>query len=56
MPECTLVYKPGACQGRDRNLEKGIQRGETEEITGRADARPVRTAVGHEGRYNVGRL
>jgi hypothetical protein len=25
-------------------------------MTGRADARPVRKAVGHQGRYNAGRL
>jgi transposase InsO family protein len=31
-------------------------RRETEEITGRADARPVRKAVRHQGRYNAGRL
>ena len=38
------------------SLATRIQRGETEEVTGRADARSVRKTVGHQGRYNAGRL
>jgi transposase InsO family protein len=48
------VHKPCSCSDRDRELAQGIQRRETEEETGRADARPVRKAVGHQGRYNAG--
>jgi len=33
-----------------------VQRGKTEEITRRADARPVCTAVGQQDHYNAGKL
>ena len=53
--ERALVHEPRARAGGDRSLATRVQRGETEEITRRADARAVRKTVGHQGRYNAGR-
>ena len=40
----------------DRNVATGVQLGKTEEVTRRADARPICKTVDQQGRYNAGRL
>ena len=56
VPQRALVHVARSCSGPDRSLAPGIQRRTTEEITGRADAVPVREATGREATYNAGGL
>ncbi len=56
MPERTLVRVARSRSHGDRELATGIQRGETEEVTGRANTYPVRTTDGHKADYNAGKL
>ena len=56
MFERTLVHDARSRSCRDRGMAMRVQRRETEEVTGRADARPVRETVGPDGRYNAERL
>ncbi len=48
VPERALVYEHRACTHSDLDLAKGIQRQETEEVTGRNNPQPVRKAVDQE--------
>ena len=51
MPERTLVHEPDPCAGRDRVVATRVQRGETEEIIGRTDARGIRQTTGRKIGY-----
>lgn len=50
-PQRALVHQPVARQGRDRGVAARIQRGKTQEVAGRADARSVCQATGRQSSY-----
>ena len=53
MLERALVHQSAARKGLDRKMAEGVQRGKTEETTGRVNPRSLCKNFDRKGRYNA---